>query len=152
MPCAESGMRTVFRGLPAFTSAARTIRMPASSPWAPAEGCSVTRARPVSSARIALEPPGQLERALGHLLGRERVRRREAGQARDLLVDPRVVLHRAGAERIEARVDREVQLREAREVADDVDLGDLGLALDLAAAAAPPGSRPPSGTSSGGSE
>ncbi len=45
-------MSTVVRARPVFSSARRTMRMPASSPCAPAEGCSVTRASPVSSARI----------------------------------------------------------------------------------------------------
>ncbi len=56
------------------------------------------------------------------------------GRPRHLLVDARVVLHRAGAERIEALVDREVQPREAREVARDLDLRDLRLPRDLRAA------------------
>ena len=84
----------------------------------------------------ALEPPGQLQGALGHRLRSEGVRRREARQARHLFVRPRVVLHGAGAQRIEALVDREIQAREPREVAGDLDLGDLGLAGDLAAAQA----------------
>ena len=62
----------------------------------------------------------------------ERVQRREARQRRDALVDLRVVLHRARAERVEVRVDREVQLREAHEVAHQ-----LELARPPAAAAAP---------------
>ena len=43
-------MSTVVRGRPVFSSALRTMRIPASSPCAPAAGCSVTRASPVSSA------------------------------------------------------------------------------------------------------
>ena len=81
----------------------------------------------------ALEPPGQLEGALGHRLRSEGVRRGEARQARHLFVRPRVVLHRAGAQRIETLVDRKVQPREPREVAGDLDLGDLGFPGDLAA-------------------
>ena len=49
-----------------------------------------------------------------------------AGQRRDPLVEPRVVLHRAGAERVEARVEVEVAPREPVVVADDLRLGDLG--------------------------
>src|SRR5262249_40180696 len=44
------------------------------------------------------------------------------------LVDPRVVLHRARAEWIEAGVDPEVARRERREVAQHLGLGQLGQA------------------------
>ena len=80
-----------------------------------------------------LELPHQLERALRHGLGRERVPRREARQPRHLLVDARVVLHGAGAERVHVLIDREVQARESREVTRDLDLGDLGPSRDLLA-------------------
>src|SRR5690349_20316710 len=50
---------------------------------------------------------------------------RKAGQRHEPLDDARVVLHRAGAERIEARVDSEVARGELREVADELELGDL---------------------------
>src|SRR6266550_5704156 len=49
----------------------------------------------------------------------------EPRQPDDALVHARVVLHRAGAERVEARVDPEVARRELREVADEIRLGDL---------------------------
>ena len=76
----------------------------------------------------ALQLPQQLERALGELVGSERVERGEAGQPGGPLVDLGVVLHRARAQRIEAAVDRVVELREADEVADDFGLGQLGQA------------------------
>ena len=57
----------------------------------------------------------------------QRMRQRETGDARDLFVDARVVLHGARAEGVEAGVDGDVQLREAREVADDVDFADFDL-------------------------
>ena len=63
--------------------------------------------------------------------GRERVGVGESGQGGHLLVDLGVVLHRAGAEGIEADVDAVVLLGEAGEVADDFDFGDLGKAGDL---------------------
>ena len=50
------------------------------------------------------------------------------GQPDEPLVDARVVLHRAPAERIEARVDPEVARRERREVAQHLGLGELGQA------------------------
>ena len=48
------------------------------------------------------------------------------GQRRDLLVQARVVLHRARAERVRARVEVEVAARETVVVAHDLGLGDLG--------------------------
>ena len=49
-----------------------------------------------------------------------------AGERRDLLVQARVVLHRARAERVRPRVEVEVPARDAVVVADDLGLGDLG--------------------------
>ena len=72
-----------------------------------------------------LEPPHELERALGALFLLERVEVAEARQVDDPLVDPRVVLHRAGAERVEAGVDSKGARREPREVADELGLGEL---------------------------
>ena len=108
--------------------------MPVSSPCAPADGWSVTRGQ---TGQLRQDPFEAATPAPAHpcetLLGRQRVRGRESGQPRHLLVDPRVVLHRAGAQRIQALVDREVQARKPREVARDLDLRDLGLPRDLAA-------------------
>ena len=80
-----------------------------------------------------LQQPHQLQRALGapRVLGR--VQAGVAGQRRDPLVQPRVVLHRAGAERVEAGVEVEVAAREAVVVADDLRLGDLRQARRLGA-------------------
>src|SRR6266700_3183299 len=50
----------------------------------------------------------------------------KAGQPRHLLVEPRVVLHRARAERVEAAVDRVVLLRQAGEMAHDLRLAEPG--------------------------
>ena len=66
------------------------------------------------------------ERALRERLGLVGVGFGEAFEARDGLVDAGVVLHGAGAERIHAEVDGVVPGGEAREVADDLDLGELG--------------------------
>ena len=60
-------------------------------------------------------------------------RSRKPGSADEPLVDARVVLHRARAERIEARVDAEVARRERGEVAQHLGLGELGQARRLAA-------------------
>ena len=60
-------------------------------------------------------------------------RRAKPGKPRHVLVDLRVVLHRARAERVEARVEPVVHLAQAREVTDHVELGHLGQGRRLAA-------------------
>ena len=77
-------------------------------------------------AEARLQEPHQLQRALGPRRVLGRVQPGVAGQRRDPLVEARVVLHRAGAERVEAAVEVEVAPREAVVVADDLRLGDLG--------------------------
>src|SRR6185437_4142560 len=67
----------------------------------------------------------QLESALGALVLLVRVQVGEARQAHSPLVDARVVLHRAGAERVEARIDPERPRRELGVVADELGLGQL---------------------------
>ena len=75
-----------------------------------------------------LQVPHELERALRALVLLVRVEVAEAREPPDALVDARVVLHRAGAERVEAGVDAERAVGERRDVADDLGLGDLGQA------------------------
>ena len=93
-------------------------------------GCRLQRHRgqPRDLGEHALQVPHQLERALGVLVLRVRVEVAEAGKRREPLVHARVVLHRAGAERIEAGVDAERAVGERREVADDLRLRELGQA------------------------
>ena len=71
------------------------------------------RRQPGDLGEDLLQPPHQLERALRALFLLERVEVAKAGQVDDPLVDPRVVLHRAGAERVEAGVDPERARRDA---------------------------------------
>src|SRR6185437_5210151 len=69
--------------------------------------------------------------------GRHRLQRMQvtdAGQPRDLLVDPRVVLHGARAQRVDAHVDGVVLLAEPRVVLHYLRLAESGQA-DLARAA-----------------
>ena len=80
----------------------------------------------------ALELPHQLQRALGPRGPLERVQPRVAGHRGDPLVQLRVVLHRARAERVEAGVQVEVALGEPVVVAHDLGLGDLRQARGLA--------------------
>ena len=84
----------------------------------------------------ALELVHQLQRALGARGLLRGVQPGVAGQRRDPLVQLRVVLHRARAERVEARVEVEVALGDPVEVPVDLRLGDLRQARRLGAAEA----------------
>ena len=66
------------------------------------------------------------QRALRDLLGLIGMGSGDAFEAGDDLVDARVVLHGAGAERVHAEIDGVIPGGEAGEVADDLDLADLG--------------------------
>src|SRR5208282_3289427 len=68
----------------------------------------------------------QLERALAELLAREGVDVPPSRQRGRLVVDFRIVLHRAGAEGVELRVYREILLREAGEMPHQAELVQLG--------------------------
>jgi hypothetical protein len=57
----------------------------------------------------------------------------EAGQPRHFLVEPRIVLHRARAERIGVRIDRRVHARQAHVVANRFRLGEAGKAASAGA-------------------
>jgi len=75
-----------------------------------------------------LEAPHELQRTLRAVLLLQRVQVAEAGQRHDPLVHPWVVLHRARAERIEARVDPEGPVGQPGEVTDELGLRQLGQA------------------------
>jgi hypothetical protein len=75
-----------------------------------------------------LQPPLELERSLGPLLLLQWMQVAEARQRCDPLVHPGVVLHRAGAERIETAVDAERAHGELREMTEELRLGHLGQA------------------------
>ena len=101
--------------------------MPVNSPWAPAAGWRVMASMPVISMRASERvlhdaESTPCERRLG-LVG---VGFGDALEAGDELVDAAVVLHGAGAERIHAEVDGVVPGGHAGEVADELDLGELG--------------------------
>ena len=80
----------------------RVSSTPASSPCEPALGCSDTCGSPLISPSARSQVPHQLERALRAARVLQRMQPRVAGQRRDALVQARVVLHRARAERVEA--------------------------------------------------
>ncbi len=65
------------------------------------------------------------QRTLHSGFGLERVSQGEAGETADILVDLGVVLHGAGAERVEAAVHAVVEAAQTQEVAHDLVLGQL---------------------------
>src|SRR5207249_8703390 len=87
-------------------------------------------------AQGALQVVHQPQAALRGELGELRVRLGEPGEARDLLVDLRVVLHGAGAERVETEVDGVVETGQTRIVARHLDFAQLREPLDLGAGVA----------------
>ena len=89
----------------------------------PRGGLQRDRVQPDDLGQRLREGPEHLEEALHGVERLVRVHVRESRQARRPLVQSRVVLHRARAERIEAGVDAEVRVRERLIVAGDVDLG-----------------------------
>ena len=129
------------------------MRTPTNSPCAPAAGCRVTRSRPEISASAASSSQASASQPCRSRSVRQRMHGREAGQPRDRLVHLRVVLHGARAEREEARVDAVVPLRQAREVAHHVELGQLGKSGMSSRTSSAPSSRATStaGTSGGSS-
>ncbi len=128
VPCALSGTSTTLRACsPCASSAARIARMPHSSPCAPALGLIATACMPVSVMQpvrrawwISSSAPCTVS------IGCQRMDVGEARQARHALVEARIVLHRAGAEREQAQVDRVVLAAEARIVAHRLRLGQAG--------------------------
>jgi len=75
-----------------------------------------------------------LQETLPLRLRRARMAREELGQHGVLVAGLRVVFHRARTERVEVRVDGEVELRQPREMAHGVEFADLGQQRRLAAA------------------
>ena len=67
-----------------------------------------------------------LQHALPGRLGRQRMAIEQLRQHRVLVTRLRVVLHRARTERVEVRVDGEIELRQAREVAHRLQLRHFG--------------------------
>jgi hypothetical protein len=72
-----------------------------------------------------LKTPHERERALRSFVLLMRMQISESRQPADALVDARVVLHRAAAKRVEARVDAEGTVGERRDMAHDLGLGHL---------------------------
>ena len=71
------------------------------------------------------------QRALRNLLRLVGMAVGDAVQPRHDFVHPRVVLHRAGAERIHAEIDGVIPGGKAREVADDFDLAHFGHVAEI---------------------
>ena len=127
VPWLLSGTRTSSRWpSPRSRWYARIIRIPVSSPWAPAAGCRVTARMPEISARAASSSQSNWSVPCATSSGASGWSDGEAGQPGGPLVELGIELHRARAQRVEAGVDREVQLREVDVVADDLGLVELG--------------------------
>ena len=73
------------------------------------------------------------QKSLAVLVRYERVLRQETGQHREGIAGPWIVFHRAGAERVEMRVDREILLRQAGVMPHRLQLGYLGQRRPVAA-------------------
>ena len=101
---------------------------PASSPCAPASGASDASSMPVISASMRCRPYMTASAPCTSSAGCIGWASAKPGMRGDGVVDLRVELHRAGAERVHVRVDRPVELREPRVVAHDVELRQLGQA------------------------
>ena len=126
VPCAVSAVMITLRPCsPRSAKAARISIRPGELALRAGRGLERDRGQPGDLGEDLLQLPHQLERALRALVLLQRMQVAEAGQADGPLVDARVVLHRAAAERVEARVDPEVAVGERREVAHDLVLGHL---------------------------
>ena len=103
------------------------MRMPVSSPWAPAAGCTVTPGMPVivlsasSSSQMSCSAPWTwFSGCRGWIAAKPGISGRH-------LVEARVVLHGARPERVETLVNRVVELAEAVEVLDHLHLAQVGI-------------------------
>jgi hypothetical protein len=76
--------------------------------------------------QAGLQQANDLERPLGERFGLVRMGLRDALEAGDELVHPRVVFHGAAAQRIHAEIDGIVPGGETGEVANDLDLAQFG--------------------------
>ena len=126
VPWAVSGVSTLWRGL----AAVLVVGAGQQHARELAVGARRRLQRDVRQAgdlrQRSLQAPHQLERPLRARRVLQRVQPGVTGQRRDALVQAWVVLHRAGAERVEAGVEVEVALGDAHVVAHDLGLGDLG--------------------------
>ena len=96
-------------------------------------GLKRDRRQPGDLGQHPLETPHQLECSLRALVLLMRVQVAEAREPGEPLVDARVVLHRAGAERVEAGVDAEGAIGQSSEVAHDLRFRELGESRGLRA-------------------
>src|ERR1700676_4623013 len=81
-----------------------------------------------------LQARHQLERALRQMCRRQRMQSGKAGKRRHLVVEHRIILHRARAERIELERLPEVELREAQKMTHHLLLAEFGKTAYVVAA------------------
>ena len=112
---------------------------PHNSPCAPALGDMATAGMPVSVVSQFINSRDQRQRALGGGARRQGMQVAEAGQPRHFLVQARIVLHGAGAQRIKPRIDGVILPRQPHIMADHFRLAEARQADGaLAAQAAQP--------------
>ena len=122
VPWAVSGVSTLWRWTPLGLVVGARQQQARELAVRPGRGLQRDVWQPGDLRQGALQVPHQLQRALRALGVLQRVQTRVSGQRGDALVQARVVLHRARAERVEARVQVEVALGEADVVAHDLRL------------------------------
>src|SRR6266849_5218019 len=92
------------------------------------------RVHPGNLGERRLHPSHQFERTLCEMRRGTRMERRETGHRRHLVVEHRVVLHRARAERVELQRLPEVKLRQSEKMTQRLRLAQFGKSLDILAA------------------
>ena len=125
VPCAESGMITRRRGVATVLVVGPHQQQARHLPARPRRRLQRGPGHARDLAEGPLEPPEELQRSLRRRVGLERVEPLEARQGGDRLGDLRVVLHRAGAERVHPGVEAVVHLCQPRVVANQVHLPHL---------------------------
>ena len=132
-------MTLVGAAAPWASCQARISSSPVSSPAAPAGGCSVAAAMPVTSHSVSSSSTSSSSQPWISDGGRGRVDVGQAGQRGRVVAQLGVVLHGARPERVGAEVDRVLPVGQPGEVGDQVALGHLGAAAAARRAGARPG-------------
>ena len=145
VPWAPSGIKTTVRGLSQVAEIGRRDQQRGELAVGPGRRLQRDRLQAGDLGQHLLRPVEQLQQPLQRPLRLIGVQARHAGQAGQPLVPLGIVLHRAGAQRIEVRIDRHVERREVDEVAHHFRLG----AVPAAAAARRPAPRGGSSSSTG---
>ena len=131
VPWAESGIRIFLRGLPLRLEIGADEQDAGEFAVSAGGGLQGDGVHAGDFDELIGESLHDAQRALRELLGLIGMGAGDSFEAGDDLVDARVVLHGAGAERVHAEIDRVIPGGEAGEVADDFDLADLGQVAEI---------------------